>query len=450
MASTGTSTTADDADRTSRRRSRWWTRLRFSAAVAVPLVLAGGAVAGVAVAVPRPAGWIWLALAVGVVGAYVCSQIAGTHLYGWYQSDNAAPKNILARLAMEVVAMSERAADVGKVPSAATLATAYRAEDLVRQWRRSGITFTERIRRFDELGPEGIAALRAAHAELAPVVAPATPLALRFAKYKRDNDVFPFLGQVQLVRQMTGVAVVSLVVMLVLIPHTNFSGGTEHEAVNVVTLLAASALGGAFYALSTANRYLRARTFDPTTQPMYWSRFVLGLVAGGLLATLVPVSDTNAAANGLSPGVFAPPLLALLGGFSAEVVRQILNRLVETLQTVVVGRAQDEAERITQAAELDAKARALTGQLAMIRSVMTMEQALGPEAPAAARAALDQLYAHLGQPPVPPSPNGSGTHADGPPAPTQPTSGPQSTPGTPPPPGAQATTAPGGAAPAVT
>lgn len=380
------------------RKRRVGKQIGFTAALVTPAVLTTVAIVTVSRTVDRPQGWVWLSLAAGAAATYVAAQIAGTKLFRWNYGDNAQPRSVLVRLAMEVVAMTERASDTGRVPRAETVDAARICERLVAQWRRRDLSFHERTQLLASFAPADVERIVRAHAALTPVVEPATPQSLRFAKYRRDNDVFPYLGQIQLVRQMMGVAVVSLIVLLVLIQKTDFSGARA-ETINIVVLLASSALGGAFYALSTANRYIKNRTFDPSTQPEYWSRFVLGLVSGGLLATVIPVTDANPTQDGLTAAAFAPPLLALLGGFSAEVVRQVLDRLVETLKTVVTGRPTTDADQVVLAATTEARRAEFEHRVALVRTVVTVESELGPELSDAARGALTELWQQLGHEP---------------------------------------------------
>lgn len=68
-----------------------------------------------------------------------------------------------------------------------------------------------------------------------------------------------------------------------------------------------------------------------------WVRFNLGLIAGMVLAVLVPI-DTGSK-------TFERPLLALLGGFSASVVYRILQRLVDTLESSCRSMAETSLRR---------------------------------------------------------------------------------------------------------
>lgn len=52
--------------------------------------------------------------------------------------------------------------------------------------------------------------------------------------------------------------------------------------------LAAAGLGVSFAALYKANTFIANGTFDPTYHASYWIRFFLGLIAGLILAIMVP------------------------------------------------------------------------------------------------------------------------------------------------------------------
>jgi hypothetical protein len=96
--------------------------------------------------------------------------------------------------------------------------------------------------------------------------------------------------------------------------------------------LFSAALGAVFYVLFTALDYVKNRTYDPRYNSIYVIRFVLGLLAGLILAAILQ----NNLGTGTA-GKFGPSVLALLGGFSTEAVYQILQRLVEVLLAAVRG-----------------------------------------------------------------------------------------------------------------
>jgi hypothetical protein len=106
------------------------------------------------------------------------------------------------------------------------------------------------------------------------------------------------------------------------------------DGINLLTtmvfLLSAAGLGSTFQALFTAQAYVSNATYDPRYDASYWIRIGLGLVAGLLLSVLVPINSGNAP-------TIAKPVLALLGGFSAGLVYRILQRLVDTVESLFQG-----------------------------------------------------------------------------------------------------------------
>jgi hypothetical protein len=107
--------------------------------------------------------------------------------------------------------------------------------------------------------------------------------------------------------------------------------------------LFAAMLGAAFNGLLTAYNYLRDRSFDPHYVAVYVIRFVVGLLAGVVLANLgSELFQGNDTLAKLGPGI-----IALLGGYSAEAVRQVVDRLVEVLATIVKGKDTATDERLT-------------------------------------------------------------------------------------------------------
>jgi hypothetical protein len=110
--------------------------------------------------------------------------------------------------------------------------------------------------------------------------------------------------------------------------------GDTAVAPNPPNYLFAAMLGAALNGLLTLQLYIRNRTFEPRYACMYVIRFTVGVIAGMVLACVG--SDLFSAETTLAK--LGPGAIALLGGYSAEAVRQILDRLVEVLLTVVGGR----------------------------------------------------------------------------------------------------------------
>lgn len=195
------------------------------------------------------------------------------------------------------------------------------------------------------------------HAKLAQIIAPATPRTILILdSANSQNALLRFLGPVPLIRQMMIVAVVSLVVFIVLTLSPDVDGTVANSDIlkssgtklflNEMFLLSAAAVGASFYALFQANRYIQEGTFDPKYNVSYWIRFVLGLIAGFILATLIDIpaleSGKEAADTIDTSSVFGRPLLAMIGGFSASLLYRILSRLTDTIESLFRGEVREQ------------------------------------------------------------------------------------------------------------
>jgi cytochrome c-type biogenesis protein CcmH/NrfF len=80
----------------------------------------------------------------------------------------------------------------------------------------------------------------------------------------------------------------------------------------------------------------------------YRVRIVLGLVAGLMLALLLPLQGNDSQSPTLQK-----PLIALLGGFSASLVHQILQRLVDTVGSAFDGDRRQQQQREQELARTD-------------------------------------------------------------------------------------------------
>ena len=196
------------------------------------------------------------------------------------------------------------------------------------------------------------------HARLSRLIAPATPRTILLLDSQTEQAGFlRFLGPVPLIRQMMLAALVSLIALicLTLSPEVNGSKANSDILVgsglplllNELFLLSAAALGASFSALFIANRYIQEGTFDPKFNISYWIRFVLGLIAGFILATLIDLDALQKVGEGngssSTSNAFARPLLAMIGGFSAAVVYRILSRLAETVESLFRGDMREQA-----------------------------------------------------------------------------------------------------------
>jgi hypothetical protein len=110
-----------------------------------------------------------------------------------------------------------------------------------------------------------------------------------------------------------------------------------------------ASLGASFYVLIKTQPYLSNRSYDPKFNAAHISRFITGVIGGVILAIALGPFLTDklqaVAGNTLTPGV-----LAILGGFSAEAVELILQRLVEILLAAVRGDGSGDVKAKVNAA----------------------------------------------------------------------------------------------------
>lgn len=192
------------------------------------------------------------------------------------------------------------------------------------------------------------------HVHLADLIAPAKPRTiLLMDRQEQDKKFYSFLGPVPLIRSLMLAAIcfLALLVCVSLSEHVDGQVNWTKERgfalfLEELFLLSAAGLGATFSALFQANSYVVKGTFDPKYNTTYWTRIVLGLVAGMILAMLIPIDMQP----GDSLAELAKPTLAMLGGFSVTVVYTILSRLINTIESLVRGDSKDVVEEQTQLA----------------------------------------------------------------------------------------------------
>lgn len=125
-----------------------------------------------------------------------------------------------------------------------------------------------------------------------------------------------------------------------------------------INAFAGAALGASFYVLLKTQPYLVTRSYDPKYNAVYFARFITGLIAGVILATAIGPAFRDKFGSG-GAAALTPGILAILGGFAAEAVEQLLQRLVEVLLTAVRGdgSAQVQAKAVVAQAEKSAEVR---------------------------------------------------------------------------------------------
>ncbi len=260
-----------------------------------------------------------------------------------------------------------------------------------------------------------VAALAALHAQLARLVAPARPGTLRLLQTPTVGATW-MLGPLGNVQRLTlaafaclgGFMLVSLSPLVdsksISAPMFDMSGWQQLAVTTL--LLTAAGLGSTFQALFTAQTYVSRATYDPLYDASYWVRIGLGVVAGLMLAMLVPVEGA-----GHDPTV-EKPLLALLGGFSAKLVHRVLQRLVDMVESLFDGDRRTEIESARDQSRVQAQQSVAQSRLELAQQLVALRDELSqagidPAAHARIGAVLDRLLEQpgavaLSTPPAPP------------------------------------------------
>ncbi|WP_431257278.1 hypothetical protein ACQ86G_21855 [Roseateles chitinivorans] len=185
-----------------------------------------------------------------------------------------------------------------------------------------------------------LSTLAALHAGLTRAIAPALPVTLCLMGDHADLPGWiRVMGPIPNVRLLLGAAFSFLALFVALSVSPYLTAETMNADIYGVNgmrqlavlafLLSAAGIGATFQALFTAQRFVSDSNYDPRYDGSYWILIGLGLVAGLLLSVLLPLEMESAS----SPSM-AKPLLALLGGFSAGLVYRILQRLVDTVDSL--------------------------------------------------------------------------------------------------------------------
>lgn len=202
------------------------------------------------------------------------------------------------------------------------------------------VTLQQAIRDHGAGKPIDLGELIKVHSALADVIRPAIPRGVaylaRFAKVRVNS--LPDIRMIPLAKYMLIVSIASLAVLIyvssldclniTVLGQAFYDRDFPSNLVVAVLLLSAAAIGASFASLFKIYGYIVSGTFDPKYKTTYWIRFILGLLAGYMLAELLPVETA---------GKLGKIVLAIIGGFSTEVVHWTLERFVETLKTLISG-----------------------------------------------------------------------------------------------------------------
>lgn len=229
----------------------------------------------------------------------------------------------------------------------------------------------------------GIRKLVAVHAGLSQIVAPATPQAiLLLTSHGAGSSIWSFLGPVTLVRHMmlTAIASLGLFMGMALFPEVtgdiSFQDASQETLLlNLLFLLAAAGVGASFAALFLVNRFIAESNYDPKFEASYWIKFALGLIAGIILAQLVPIGEAESVQHA-GIGRLAKPTLALMGGFSSALVYRILNRMVAAVETLVRGETREILAAQEQATKARLAEQGVRSRMEMISRLVALQQQL--------------------------------------------------------------------------
>jgi hypothetical protein len=264
--------------------------------------------------------------------------------------------------------------------------------------------------------PIALAKLASAHEKLAKLVAPASPSTLFLLDRAYHKPIrFGSLGPVSVVRHIVLASLACVLAFIALsIFHLTVSPAAPgqpglvstfwHALAENVYWLAAAGVGASFAVLFQVNESIANGTFDPDDAPAHWIKVFLGVVAGFILVALVPVDGFD------SPDakVLAKPTIALLGGFSAQAVYRILNRLVETLEDLFSGGKKEQAAVREQAIAARASEDAAQARIAVAGKLVQLQQQLaaGADVSGQVQALIDTLVpaAEPHDPPAPAEP----------------------------------------------
>ncbi len=197
-----------------------------------------------------------------------------------------------------------------------------------------------------------VTALAEAHYSLTKLIAPAKPGSiLLLVEQRRSHLGWQTFGAVPLVRSMQAIAVISLLVLLgiSLSDRVNAENMTK-GLLNLygldlfcveVFLVAAAAVGASLTNLRRLDRYIVSCTYEQRFDSSYWSRLVMGVISGIILSQVVYSALVGSNPDSTSTlSAFGQPVLALLGGFSADLVHDILNQFISVFGNLLAGKGQ--------------------------------------------------------------------------------------------------------------
>lgn len=176
------------------------------------------------------------------------------------------------------------------------------------------------------------------HQELSCLTLPATPVSLMYTEFANGGYLEKNKTVNLLILLTIGFFIAFLVLNIIVhdIQNAKTTIISAPEWLNMLLIFSSSGLGAGFFTLITVKKYLVNRTFSPRYNTTYLIRFITGVTAGTILAMICPEMKI---ANGQEIGT---GIIAIVGGFSADVVVIILKRIAEILKTALTGESEKE------------------------------------------------------------------------------------------------------------
>lgn len=244
--------------------------------------------------------------------------------------------------------------------------------------------------------PSNLARLTESYNHLLEVVSPTSPRTiLQLEAGEKSNRILHVLGPLPIIRQFMVIVILSLLGMISisLSPHVNvesiqlsmLQGAGSSQMLRLAFLVACASVGASFYALFKMNNFMAKGTFDTAFSHTYWSRFVLGIASGLLLSELFVAlvepqvstpQETSIPGPMDSLSFLLKPVLAILGGFSANLVYRILNKLVTTVEMLFKGEAEEMIAQREFQAQLKAREQQGKIQAATANQLLQLKQSL--------------------------------------------------------------------------
>ena len=316
-------------------------------------------------------------------------------------TDIYANLNLREQLYLECRAMTEYVLARGQSVPASVIKNIEAIEDYIVSTDEEGQTIQTPVIRKDV----DISDLVDTHDFLSQLIEPASPKTILLLDMEQKRkSVFKFLSPVALVRQLMVASFLSLLIFVALMASPYIDGEKLAEDVlsasgleqllRLMFYMSSAGLGASFAALYKANFYIAKGSYDPTYEASYWIRFSLGIIAGLLLALLI--SERSISNDGMLSHGVARPLLAILGGFSADLLYSFLNRMVETFKSLFESNARD----MIDAKELEGKAKLanmeVQKRMQLAQRLMDMQQQISTSSdPEEVKQQLNDLVQNL-------------------------------------------------------